>query len=123
MYAVNVIKKPHIGKPMWGFQLAEEEGFEPSVMLPLRLISSQVHSTTLPPLLSICRSRDSSRAPQGFLGTITVALRGAMVIDTTPPDIKPPSIISNVAVRSCRVMTMKLFLPRTEDTTVQPWAG
>ena len=30
--------------------LAEEEGFEPSVVLPLRLISSQVHSTTLPPL-------------------------------------------------------------------------
>ncbi len=32
------------------FVLAEEEGFEPSVVLPLRLISSQVHSTTLPPL-------------------------------------------------------------------------
>jgi hypothetical protein len=30
--------------------LAEEEGFEPSVDLHLRLISSQVHSTTLPPL-------------------------------------------------------------------------
>ncbi len=33
------------------FVLAEREGFEPSVVLPLRLISSQVHSTTLPPLL------------------------------------------------------------------------
>ena len=32
--------------------LAEREGFEPSVGLPLRLISSQVHSTTLPPLRS-----------------------------------------------------------------------
>jgi hypothetical protein len=30
--------------------VAEEEGFEPSVGSPLRLISSQVHSTTLPPL-------------------------------------------------------------------------
>jgi hypothetical protein len=30
--------------------LAEREGFEPSVRLPVRLISSQVHSTTLPPL-------------------------------------------------------------------------
>ena len=30
--------------------LAEREGFEPSVVLPLRVISSQVHSTTLPPL-------------------------------------------------------------------------
>ena len=32
--------------------MAEREGFEPSVVLPLRLISSQVHSTTLPPLLA-----------------------------------------------------------------------
>ena len=31
--------------------LAERVGFEPTVVLPLRLISSQVHSTTLPPLL------------------------------------------------------------------------
>ena len=37
--------------------LAEREGFEPSVGLPLRLISSQVHSTTLPPL----RSAESGR--------------------------------------------------------------
>ena len=35
--------------------LAEEEGFEPSVDLHLRLISSQVHSTTLPPLRSVRR--------------------------------------------------------------------
>ncbi len=34
--------------------LAEEEGFEPSVDLHLRLISSQVHSTALPPLRSVC---------------------------------------------------------------------
>lgn len=31
-------------------KLAEREGFEPSVGIYLRLISSQVHSTTLPPL-------------------------------------------------------------------------
>ena len=31
--------------------LAEREGFEPSDGSPHRLISSQVHSTTLPPLL------------------------------------------------------------------------
>ncbi len=38
--------------------LAEEEGFEPSVVLPLRLISSQVHSTTLPPLrIRFCLSK------------------------------------------------------------------
>ncbi len=30
--------------------MAEREGFEPSVLLLVRLISSQVHSTTLPPL-------------------------------------------------------------------------
>ena len=39
---------PH---PASSEKLAEREGFEPSVMLPPRLISSQVHSTTLPPLL------------------------------------------------------------------------
>jgi hypothetical protein len=36
------------------YLLAEEEGFEPSVDLHLRLISSQVHSTTLPSLRSWC---------------------------------------------------------------------
>jgi hypothetical protein len=35
------------------FVLAERVGFEPTVVLPLRLISSQVHSTTLPPLLCV----------------------------------------------------------------------
>ena len=30
--------------------MAERVGFEPTVRLPVRLISSQVHSTTLPPL-------------------------------------------------------------------------
>ena len=34
------------------WNLAEREGFEPSVRLHVRLISSQVHSTTLPPLRS-----------------------------------------------------------------------
>ena len=34
--------------------LAEREGFEPSVRLHVRLISSQVHSTTLPPLQRGC---------------------------------------------------------------------
>ena len=29
--------------------MAEGVGFEPTVRLPVRLISSQVHSTTLPP--------------------------------------------------------------------------
>ncbi len=38
------------------YSLAERVGFEPTVVLPLRLISSQVHSTTLPPLLHSCRS-------------------------------------------------------------------
>ena len=33
--------------------MAERVGFEPTVGLTLRLISSQVHSTTLPPLRTI----------------------------------------------------------------------
>src|SRR5690606_7711357 len=44
-------------------KLAEREGFEPPVRLPGQLISSQPHSTTLPPLLN-CIShppRDAAR--------------------------------------------------------------
>ena len=37
---------------------AEREGFEPPVPAKVRLISNQVHSTTLPPLL--CSPRPSS---------------------------------------------------------------
>ena len=38
--------------PVFHEFLTRREGFEPSVVLLLRLISSQVHSTTLPPLRS-----------------------------------------------------------------------
>ena len=58
-------KKPHYRIDSGvSFVLAEREGFEPSVMLPPRLISSQVHSTTLPPLLCV-EACDSSRIFQG----------------------------------------------------------
>ena len=54
-------KKPHYQiDSRVSFVLAERVGFEPTVMLPPRLISSQVHSTTLPPLLCV-EARDSSR--------------------------------------------------------------
>ena len=33
--------------------MAEREGFEPPVRLPVQLISSQPHSTTLPPLREV----------------------------------------------------------------------
>ena len=39
------------------FNLAEREGFEPSERLPARLISNQVHSTTLPPLRKASQSK------------------------------------------------------------------
>ena len=45
-------KKSHLRLILYRF-LAERVGFEPTVDLRLRLISSQVHSTTLPPLHSI----------------------------------------------------------------------
>src|SRR5450830_2077529 len=35
---------------LFSLQLAERVGFEPTVRFNVRLISSQVHSTTLPPL-------------------------------------------------------------------------
>jgi hypothetical protein len=41
--------------------MAESEGFEPPIALRLCLISSQVHSTTLPPLRSIKFTLESAR--------------------------------------------------------------
>ena len=47
-------KKPHYQiDSRVSFVLAERVGFEPTVILLPRLISSQVHSTTLPPLLCV----------------------------------------------------------------------
>ena len=47
--------------------LAEREGFEPSVRLHVRLISSQVHSTTLPPLQ---RGARGPREPASLRGRL-----------------------------------------------------
>ena len=48
---------------IYGFKLAEREGFEPPVQLPVLRISSATHSTTLPPLRRSKRKlRWSSRA-------------------------------------------------------------
>jgi hypothetical protein len=44
--------------------LAERVGFEPTVRLPVRLISSQVHSTTLPPLRNSASGRSGSLSNQ-----------------------------------------------------------
>ena len=44
-----VLKKTNIIKYLW-IDLAEREGFEPPIRLPVCRISSAVHSTTLPPL-------------------------------------------------------------------------
>ena len=118
------------GRRMFVGWLAERVGFEPTVGSPLRLISSQVHSTTLPPLLHLCRAvilaepnfTASGYQLQGRLGATTAALRGATVKAMVPP-INVPSLISTVAVRSCLVKTSKLVLPRTAEIRVQPWAG
>ena len=58
--------------------MAERVGFEPTVVLPLRLISSQVHSTTLPPLrdskpasiarFSGCQHRDAAQVGAQHFG-------------------------------------------------------
>ena len=53
------------GRPFL-FVLAERVGFEPTDGSPHRLISSQVHSTTLPPLLShIAARRQDYSSPSG----------------------------------------------------------
>ena len=57
---------PSVMNPKW------RVGFEPTVVLPLRLISSQVHSTTLPPLLCVEAydyNQISTAHFQGQLGT------------------------------------------------------
>ena len=51
-------------KPLSGLflSLAERVGFEPTVRLHARLISSQVHSTTLPPLRKWAANDTGSKA-------------------------------------------------------------
>ena len=44
------IKQKRPERRLFVMHVAERVGFEPTVGLHLRLISSQVHSTTLPPL-------------------------------------------------------------------------
>lgn len=70
-------------------EMAEEVGFEPTVELPLRLISSQVPSTTQPPFRDSCSSK-----PCGFKdlasATATVEPRSAYQwVDST--GISPPT--------------------------------
>ena len=60
-WKVEMQNGPH--GPVFHEFLTRREGFEPSVMLPPRLISSQVHSTTLPPLRIV-----ESAIVAGFLG-------------------------------------------------------
>ena len=61
---IAVIKK-RLKRRSFTDLLEEREGFEPSVLSLVRLISSQVHSTTLPPL-RCCRACDYSRPKPGF---------------------------------------------------------
>ena len=57
--------------------LAEREGFEPSVLLLVRLISSQVHSTTLPPLRDVRNySEHTMGIPRAQKGLKCLELRG-----------------------------------------------
>src|SRR5690606_13823742 len=48
----------------WRSNMAERVGFEPTVRLHVRLISSQVHSTTLPPLRWAANDTDRRGRPQ-----------------------------------------------------------
>jgi integrase len=57
--------------PSWeNAEMAEREGFEPSVPLRVRLLSKQVHSTTLPPLLILDGhwNRPKGRSEEGVWG-------------------------------------------------------
>ena len=48
-------------KGFFRYRLAEREGFEPPIELPLCRISSAVHSTALPSLREIERARKATR--------------------------------------------------------------
>ena len=97
--------------------------------MTLRLISSQVHSTTLPSLqLGIKRFYQGRLAPAPPMGCTTTPPDGAapalpvglIVMTATTLLSKPPSSISMVADRSARVNTNKLRLPRIAATKLQP---
>ena len=62
-----------------GLGLAERVGFEPTVRLPVRLISSQVHSTTLPPLRGLYE-----RDAEGTTQTSSQAVKPISLARSTP---------------------------------------
>ncbi len=113
-----------------GLVLAEQEGFEPSngeTPLPDFESGAFDHSATAPQHVEPTSLADSAApaaadGPQGLRGAATAALRGATVSVSCPPPTIVPSASSTVAVRSCLVKTSRLFLLRTADTSVQPWA-
>ncbi len=57
----NARPKRQIRNEINGLCLAEREGFEPPIELPLCRISSAVHSTALPSLREIERARRAAR--------------------------------------------------------------
>jgi hypothetical protein len=72
--------------------LAERVGFEPTVRLPVRLISSQVHSTTLPPLrVTKIISLPQMRKITGFAN----AVREFGLVKTAYPEYPPTQIPFN----------------------------
>ena len=62
--------------------MAERVGFEPTVGLTLRLISSQVHSTTLPPL--------RTKANYSFGVVLWFLLRLALILLGHPSRVAMP---------------------------------
>ena len=72
--------------------LAERVGFEPTVRLPVRLISSQVHSTTLPPLRGL-HERDAEgttqTSSQAVKPTILARSIGATATLLFEPTVQP----------------------------------
>src|ERR1041384_7448451 len=63
-------REPRQRTLLWG-RLAEREGFEPPIRLPVCRISSAVHSTTLPPLH---QGQDGAK-PRGA-GKVIIERRG-----------------------------------------------
>ena len=65
--------------------MAEREGFEPPVELPPRLISSQVHSATLPPLRGLERAFARIASVTNGMPRVTCATPGPLPAILNPP--------------------------------------
>ena len=101
--------------------LAERVGFEPTVVLPLRLISSQVHSTTLPPLLCVeaCEYSKFLRQPLLQLGqcrvqngTLSRAVAAVYRYEPVRPENRGAVLLASTPTNHCTALWRRDAMPK-----------